>query len=236
MAYMRDPDAASRGVGAIASVDHSQPSARAQRVQMGRALARRDRAMARIAQGALGAVDKRPTTSSSSPRGAGDKRQTMGGAQATVSNGIANAGSNSGGGNVHVITRGKNTNPTPIPTDRPTNVQQRAPRPAKDPGAGTPPGGGPPPGWPAGYPYPPPGWPPIAPTGGGSGTVGAGGSSLPTSPFPVSNQGGYPPLPQPTMPDAGLSVSGDDTMKLVMIAGGAALVAFLLFRSKETTP
>jgi hypothetical protein len=53
MAYMRDQDYRTRGVRAIASADNS-PSRQARRVDMAQATRARDRAMARIARGALG--------------------------------------------------------------------------------------------------------------------------------------------------------------------------------------
>lgn len=54
MPYERDPDYMTRGVGAIAAADHVSPARHRRRVKVGRALRRRDRAMAAIAQGALG--------------------------------------------------------------------------------------------------------------------------------------------------------------------------------------
>jgi hypothetical protein len=55
MAYMRDHDHATRGVRAIASADGS-PARQVRRLRMAQATGARDRAMARITRGALGAA------------------------------------------------------------------------------------------------------------------------------------------------------------------------------------
>lgn len=68
--YERDPDHVTRGVGAIAAADHVSPARHRRRVQVGRDLRRRDRAMSAIAHGALGMVvtgDPAPTTSAYKP-------------------------------------------------------------------------------------------------------------------------------------------------------------------------
>lgn len=56
MSYMRDRDALTRGVGAIAATDGSA-ARRHQRAQMARATGARDRAMSAISRGAMGAIE-----------------------------------------------------------------------------------------------------------------------------------------------------------------------------------
>lgn len=56
MSYTRDSDRATRGVGAIAAADMVSYARGQRRAQVGRETQRRDRAMAAIAQGALGGV------------------------------------------------------------------------------------------------------------------------------------------------------------------------------------
>lgn len=59
MAYERDPDHMTRGVGAIAAADHVSPDRHRRRIAVGQATRRRDRAMAAVAMGALGTVGAR---------------------------------------------------------------------------------------------------------------------------------------------------------------------------------
>lgn len=226
MSYTRDRDAASRGVGAIASVDHALPAARWRRQQIGRALQRRDRAMSAIAQGALGSLHRVETPTPSKPP-----------TSATFTNPDGSK----------TIINDHRTNPQPIvapaapykPLIDPTRV------PAKDESGAliymkpkAPPSRSrlpPPPTAPGGAPPPPAAvLPPIAPAPvtPGAGTVGAGGGSLPTTPISQLPTPGLDPM-QP-LPDPGLTAPADDgTTKMLLIAGGAALLAFLIFRNHE---
>lgn len=215
MSYTRDPDALSRGVGAIAAIDHALPAAQHRRAQINRALQRRERIMSAISMGALGGMysppgDKRPSSDKRTP--SSDKRTTPPPSDST----------NTGG--VYVKSRGKNTGPAPTPTkDRPGTVQTR------DRSGATPPAA----------PVPTAPTAPAVPTApvpvvAGGGTVGAGGSSLPTTPGYAPPGAMYDPIPQVPTTDLTGGSSDDGTMKMLMIAGGAALIAYLLFRSKET--
>jgi len=56
MSYERDRDRVTRGVGAIAALDHVMPERQRRRVEVGRRLRRRDRAMSAVSRGALGLV------------------------------------------------------------------------------------------------------------------------------------------------------------------------------------
>jgi hypothetical protein len=67
MPYERDPDHMTRGVGAIAAADHVSSARHRRRVQIGRDLRRRDRAMSAIAQGALGMVVAGDQASTTTP-------------------------------------------------------------------------------------------------------------------------------------------------------------------------
>ena len=63
MAYEHDDDRATRGVGAIASLDRSKGRRQFQRVENARATIRRDRAMSAVERGALGIIDHRKVQS-----------------------------------------------------------------------------------------------------------------------------------------------------------------------------
>ena len=221
MAYTRDPDAATRGVGAIASVDNAVPAARWRRQQVGRALIQRDRAMSAISRGALGNILQQPLAP---PKSAPTS--------ATFTNPDGSK----------TVIHDHRTNPQPITAPaapyRPRIDPMRVP--AKDE-SGTliytkpkaPPSRTrlpPPPTAPGGAPPPPAAVGPAQPTP-GSGTVGLGGGSLPTT--PGSQPTGPDLAPVPQLPDPGL-VAADDggTTKMLLIAGGAALLAFLVFRNQ----
>lgn len=59
MSYGRDPDAATRGPGAIAALDRAGGRRARRKATAARASAQRDRAMAAISRGALGRIDLR---------------------------------------------------------------------------------------------------------------------------------------------------------------------------------
>lgn len=65
MAYERDLDSVTRGVGAIAAADHVSRTRHRRRVAVGRALRQRDRQMSNIARGSLGAISAQQFTRAS---------------------------------------------------------------------------------------------------------------------------------------------------------------------------
>jgi hypothetical protein len=179
MAYMRDSDRHTRGVGAIAAADHIASRQR-QRVQIGRATRARDQAMSRIARGSLGRV---------------------------------NIAAESAEGETYA--------PAPIYTAPPAAAPPSMWHPPPDPMPPTPA----PTSWPLPGTVPapapvrsPPFAPPPSATGAGTVgvTMGLPPSTIAIDPIPI-----LPSEPDPTGPD--------NTMRTVLIVGGAALAAYLLF-------
>lgn len=231
MSYSRDPDRATRGVGAIASVDNALPAARWRKQQVGRALLRRDRVMSAIAQGALGKVD--PGATAPPP---GDHRGTSPSVTFTNPDGsrtiVNDHRAHPQLPTVAPAPSRPPVDPTRIPFRGPTGKIRGAPIAVTStqlPATALPPAALPPSAQPPALPLPPQIQQPTP----GSGTVGTGGS-LPTTPVLTA-----PPAdmlgPLPTMSDPNLSSASTDdgTTKMLLIAGGAALVAFLLFRGQS---
>lgn len=216
MSYIRDPDRATRGVRAIASADNS-PARQARRLRMAQATRARDRVMASIARGSLGAVI------------AGDSGNGGGGGSRSTTRPGPTIGFTPGATYTSFTT---SANITPTPPSYTVSGVGPAPRPQPtDPGSIGP----------APHPQPidpvlspPPAVSPPASSGSGGGGGGGGGSfgvamgpPAASPPIPV-----IPPL-DTGIPDQAAVPPADNTMRNVLIAGGAALAAYFLFFRKE---
>lgn len=224
MSYERDTDKRTRGAGAIAAVDMVSAARHRRRVDVGRRTRQRDRAMAAITNGALGAIAlsaTRPTRAvpvgkipsvrpTAAPAPTPDIFNTTG-ALAT--------------GTVHVLpgrtlTLDQVPPPPPRkqitsaydPTDRPKLVQTPLPPLA---------------------PLPPPSAPSSgaggAATGGGGatsgGTMSGGGGSVLVTGGPGGAPLNLPDLDTPTE----TTLAADHTTRNLVIAAGAGLAAYFLF-------
>jgi hypothetical protein len=205
MSYMRDPDRATRGVRAIASADNS-PGRRALQLRRARATRARDRAMASIARGALGLVAMDPGAA-----GAGVATGTPSG---TYKIGFTP------GATYTSVTTSTDITPQPPPAYTVSNVGP-APRPQPvDPGTLLPP--------------PTPAPPSSSTDAGGGGGGGASNVGVAMGPAPISLP--IPPIPTlDTGEPAMVAPSSDNTMRNVLIAGGAALAAYFLFFRKRSS-
>lgn len=221
MSYQRDRDRVTRGVGAIAAMDHAMPARARMRQRSALATHRRDRAMAKVAQGALGLVPliaTLPQSSNANASTTGWFKLPTPAAPPTTANAITS------GFTLPVAQPPSSVRfPTPPPrppTQPPVMSNDQGPRPI-DP-----------------LPLPPapaptsPAVPVISPApiirtviagggGGGSGVVmgsGSGSGNLTAIMDPV-----------PHLPDLPEGAEADHTTRNLLIVGGAALAAYLLF-------
>lgn len=223
MAYARDKDRLSRGVGAIASVDNVSPRAHAHRLAIARATQARDRAMV-----ALSGDHRASGTASTSPsKGSGASKRT-----ATVDHRTGNKAPAPGAppaaaapgtyGPAATFTDGPPPTKTPYPGMPRRSVTVEPPVGTPTPVKPTP---------------APTATPTPAPTSitvsGGSG--GSGGSSSTPSPKPTSTSPGTPtPTTLPDIPEPDASGGGVSTRTWLLAGGGAALAAYFLFFRKAT--
>lgn len=218
MAYERDDDRVTRGVGAIASADHVAPGRYRRRIESGMATRKRDRAMAAVAAGALSGVPLRSRAERRIAMGMTDRRQPPSDHRAVpVKAGTAITGpmtvrdhTTPGGGTGPLASGAGGIPPAAAPPPEPVQV--------KVPTSTLPPSMTPPPAPTASVPIP------IVPTT--VITTGTGPSTQGVAP--------RPPVtaifdPVPSYPTTALDVPADNTTRNLMIAGGAALAAYLLF-------
>jgi hypothetical protein len=202
MAYTKDKDRQSRGVGAIASLDHALPNRQALRRRMVEDTKRRDRAMAAVTKGALGGaftIPLAPARGVFTRPGQGGPGQPVPAAPSPPMTGV------------HVFDHRKNAAPPP---DAPAPAPAPAPPPTPAP---------------APAPAPPP-TPSPAPASSGGGGAGGGGSSGrgPATSGPATSGPAVDPLPPiPDVQDA--APAADNTTRNLLIAGGAVVAAYLLF-------
>jgi hypothetical protein len=212
MAYERDDDRVTRGVGAIAAADKVSPGRYRRRIESGIATRKRDRAMAAVANGALSGVPM---------------RRSMG--AVTDHRGDTGAG---GSGRASTSTPNTSTytsSPTtsgaaPKPPTTFTNGRPYRPYDPSAPPAAAPPIAVTPP---IIAPTKPPiavVLPPAIPTT--VITTGTGPSTQGTSPKPPTITTIIDPVP--VSPPIDITPT-DNTTRNLMIAGGAAITAYLLF-------
>ena len=220
MAYTKDKDRQTRGVGAIASLDHALPNRQALRRRVLEDTKRHDRAMAAVTKGALGTV--RDPIVAAAARGVFNR---TGSTQVPVPTGVR---------------------PRPVPTAAParpktgvtvhdyrtggpwaglSNLNAQLASIVAQPAAPAAPAPTPP-ATPAAPATPAPTSTPTTSSGGGGGG-GGGGSSGGRGPA-TSGQAGPAVDPLPSMPDIPAAAE-DNTTRNLLIAGGAALAAYLLF-------
>lgn len=215
MSYIRDPDRATRGVRAIASADNS-PARQARRLRMAQATRARDRVMASIARGSLGAV-----IAGDSGNGGGG-----GGSRSTTRPGPT-IGFTPGATYTSFTT---SANITPTPSSYTVSGVGPAPHPQPtDPGSIGP----------APHPQPidpvlspPPAVSPPASSGSGGG---GGGGSFGVAMGPPATSPPIPIIPplDTGIPDQAAVPPADNTMRNALIAGGVAMAAYFLFFRKE---
>jgi hypothetical protein len=207
MSFHRDRDLKTRGVGAIASIDHATPVRRRRRAIKARRELARDRRLANYtfgAQGGIGAINLDERHPQPDPYGQGSHPAGSGGP----------------------ITGGYRT---PVTTVKPPVVVRppsyEIPHPVMYPPS--------PPIMPPPLPAPPVPLPTTTTTGGGGGTAsgggggGGGGGTLPTlPPDPI------PPF-DPGLPGEPPESSSPDYKKIALIGGGIALAAWLILRNKK---
>lgn len=213
MSYARDRDWRTRGVGAIASADGS-PQRRMQRQQMARMSAARDRAMVKIARGGLGLVAIDPSQ--------GPTYDVSGGTGYTMPPPVK---ARPGYTMVppSVVTASTGYTLIPPPTLTLSVGEPLGPRP-----------------------HPQPSDPVLLPPSQKPPTTTAGSSSSGSSSSGSSGGGGGvgvtmgPPAPLPPIPQLPVDLpdpvmqAPDNTMRNVLIAGSAALAAYLLlFRGRS---
>lgn len=242
MSFVRDKDAATRGVNAVAAYDMTSRRGRALEERKQRMMLRRDRYMAAAARGGLGAID--------SVKVGGNRAPTIvpgygGDLQTPPPVGKPPGGSGGGGGAPRKIFVGARTVATSTAAPRRALVldpmsttpsgEVRPGRPL--PGGVTVTGGG----QPYTDPLPPPSSPPeggttigtgtnpvvSAPGGGGGGYTGGGGGG-----------GGGGAATDPSDLDLGPGVAeptgaSSSTMKTAALIGGGLLLAYLLFGKDE---
>ncbi len=229
MAYTRDKDRTTRGVGAIASLDHALPERQRMRRRVLEDTQRRDRAMAAVTRGALGAV-RDPlvraaqravfarTGATHVPVPTGARPHATAPAPRPTSGVIVHDHRTGGGGNTPA-----GGPPTGGPWAGLTNLTKKlavmVPKPAE-----------PAPTTPTTTPTVP-STPPTSSGGGGSGggSGGGGGGGGGSSGGGAATSG--PAVePLPPLPDAPAEeASADHTTRNLLIAGGAAIAAYLLF-------
>lgn len=209
MAYERDHDGATRGAGAIAAIDHAASSAsRRRRIAVGQATRQRDRRMAAISAGALGITptpirSPQPGNRSGIPVGApvGIAKFRLPPVDLRVTAGNLSTAMQPGG---YVPPPPPALVPIPVPPPPPVLLP-------------------PPPGTTPTSPLPAP--KPPTPT---VVTVSSGGGA---SASPPRTSTSTSVLTSPALPDIPDPVAGASllTPQNLMIAGGAALAAYLLF-------
>ncbi len=219
MAYTKDKDRQTRGVGAIASLDHALPNRQALRRRVLEDTKRHDRAMAAVTRGALGAVRDplvvaaqravfsrtgapqtgvRPRASAAAAAPAPARPKTG----VIVTDHRTGSGGETGGAwsKLGKMTTKLGTIVTPPAAPDPT--PPAAPATPATPATPTPP----------------------ASSGGGGGGGGGGGRGPATS-----GPAGPAVDPLPSLPDIPAAAAEDNTTRNLLIAGGAALAAYLLF-------
>jgi hypothetical protein len=229
MAYTKDKDRQTRGVGAIASLDHALPNRQVRRRRVLEDTRRHDRAMAAVTKGALGAV--RDPIVAAAQRGVFNR---VGSTQVPVPTGVRpRSGSTPArpprtgvivhdyrtgatGGATQVATGGAWNKLGTMSTKLGTIVAQPAAPAAPDP---APPAAPTPPATPA---------PTSTPTTSSGGGGGGGGGSSGGRGAATSGPAGPAIDPLPSMPDIPAATE-DNTTRNLLIAGGAALAAYLLF-------
>lgn len=232
MGYTRDRDRVTRGVGAIASLDHALPRRQAQRRQVMDDTRRHDRAMAAVTRGALGAVvmplgggatyssgrdrfdralrDRAPARDIFHPAAPPPK-------VVAVPSGT------------YDHRHGGLLRPLVTALEPVVKALPQAPAPPPPPT--------PPPTAPAPAPSPPPAPAPSAPPAPGPATsgpaTGSGGGGSRSSGGGSGGSGGST-APLPPLPDVPEAPAEDNTTRNYLMIGGAALAAYLLlFRGRS---
>lgn len=237
MAFVKDQDAATRGVNAVAAFDMTSPRGRALEQRRQRIMLRRDRYMAAVARGALGAIDSVKVGGSRAPvivPGYGGDMRTP------PPVGTPPGGSGGGGSPPRKVFVG---------VSRPADALRRSTSLVLDPMSTTSGGGDVRPGRPIGGgggtvtgggkpyvdPLPPPSSPnpPVTVTGGGSGGGGGGGGG-----YTGGGGGGGGSATDPADLDLGPGVAEpigptSSTWKTAALIGGGLLAAYLLFGKDE---
>jgi len=220
MAYERDTDRRTRGAGAIAAADLSAQHRQHARVSVGHATRRRDRAMAAVANGALGAISRDPRPSRRVPNVIAQPRPAASSGPAPI-NIFGTVGALSTG-TVHAVPTAVAADPPP-PPPRPITTYDptgRPPLPKPTPLPLTP--------------LPP--IPTTAPssgttTGSSAGSAGSGGTMSGGGGSVITTGGAGAPLTLPDLnplplPDV---VATDHMTRNLLIAGGVGLAAYFLF-------
>jgi hypothetical protein len=224
MSYERDTDRRTRGAGAIAAADLSAQNRQIARVNVGRATRQRDRAMAAVANGALGAISRDPRPSRRVPNVVAQPRPAASSGPAPIS--IFGTSGALATGTVHAIPVTVAADPPPppvrpiytydptgrppLPTPAPLPLTPLPPIPTTAPSAGTTTGT-------------------TAGSAGSGGTMSGGGGSV------ITTGGAGAPLTLPDLnplpiPDV---MPTDNMTRNMLIAGGVGLAAYFLFFRRQ---
>jgi len=214
MSYERDADRMTRGVGAIAALDHVAPGRQARRIVRDEVTRRRDRAMARIVAspsdlGRAAVIDHRTGKPVAVDAPPAPRRQTL---TETLQQTLIASNARRAAAGVH---EGGATDLRSIAERlKGGGIASGTTRPPPPPGAAAAPGAS-----------------PVRASGGGGGGGGGGvmttgGTGVPT---PIV------PAPPPDLPDVG-PAPASPMLRNVLIIGGAAAAAYLFFRHRSQTP
>lgn len=215
MAYERDRDHVTRGPGAIAAADHVSSALQRRRIRIAHATKTRDRRMAAVADGALGALGLMPVLRLEPRGGISPRPPRMPPPPPTT-----------------VIMTGP-----PAPT-MPPSIPVSLPPPLLTPPSMLPPVSAPPPA-PVATPPPPVVSPPFAPPPSSSGSTSTASSgSGPPSVLVTGGPGStvnVQPLPD-TPSDSDVTGTGQsNTVRNVLLIGGGIALAYLLLRKRGST-